>query len=488
MPQSQGADLGVRGEWTWNGIHRDSRNSDFSPHEIQPDLKVENAVLDGSAVLFGPAIGPEQRRYVTTGQGGGASHLHCFSAKGELLHETSEAKGQPSPRVVPDVPLFDRDGRLFVTDDSHVWCYDADLDLVWRAEIEALGATRPFISTILTGKGRIGGVTMDGQIVLLDRSTGQLATDIVQLPVGEAFAAPPAMPGLWHGGLMDLSLCAEIEPGFFGHGFAVTCSPAVNPGDGRIFVPFADSAKGISRLAAIDEAESCAEIAWLSEIPGVCTSSPAISPDGRRVFTVNGRGIMHAFDCANGSLLWTREGCGMAASPTIDDLGNVYSAGRDPATGSSQLLAMDGLTGRIVWRSGFDELARELLPPRATLPIFPDPHPVGVANSVPTVTAEHVLLVVNLGYEFVPPGETGRLHQPHIPVLLVLARSTGKLISFTPLRDTSEAVIVVGEDRRIHVCHAALTSSVFHYGIDPQLPQSHRSPLKPVGGYTTLCW
>jgi len=176
----------------------------------------------------------------------------------------------------------------------------------------------------------------------------------------------------------------------------------------------------------------------------------------------------------------------MAASPTIDDLGNVYSAGRDPATGSSQLLAMDGRTGKVIWQSGFDELARKLLPPRPALAVFPDPHPVGVANSVPTVTPEHVLLVVNLGYDFVPPGRTGRLNQPHIPVLLVLARSTGKLISFTPLRDTSEAVIVVGEDRRIHVCHAALTSSVFHYGIDPQLPESHRGPLRPVGGYTTL--
>ncbi|WP_306090342.1 outer membrane protein assembly factor BamB family protein [Qipengyuania flava] len=485
---AQIADLAPRGAFVWNGIHRDARNSDFSPVEVSSDLTFAWSALDGAAVLFGPSIGPDRNRYVATGQGDGSPHLHCFSPDGQLLARSDPEAGQPGARVAPDVPLFDDVGRLFVSDKSSTWCFGARFERLWRTDFSAFGVDGGFISTVLTRSGLVGGIAMDGKVVLLDRQSGELAIDILQLPVGKPFPAPPRMPGLWQNGMMSAALVAEVEPGFFGYGSAVTCSPAISPSTGRIFIPFSDAANGRSRLAAIDEGQGSISLAWLSDLEGVCTSSPAISPDGRRIHTVNGRGIMHAFDCASGELLWMRDGCGMAASPTLDASGNVYSAGRDSVSGVSQLLAIDGQSGDVLWRTTFEGLAREALPDRAIVPGFPNPSPTGVANSVPTVTPGHVLLVVNLGYDFAPPGGGPRLHQPHIPVLVVLDRDNGTVLSTNRLRDTSEAVIVVGDDHRLHVCHAALVSSMFHFGINPHLPESHRSPLVPVGGFSTFSW
>lgn len=481
-------DIGARGRYVWNGIHRDAHNSDFCPNDVSPDLRFEWGALEGAAILFGPAIGPGRRRYICTGQGEEASHLHCFSPEGELLYQTKAAVGQPSSRVSPDVPLFNEHGNFFVSDDRQIWCFDDGLNAVWQADLRAMGATNALISTIITKGGHVGGVTMDGQVILLDPKSGRLAMEPLHLPVGDVFPPPPSMPGLWQNGMMDPHLIPEIEPAFFGFGYPVTCSPVVNGLTGNIYIPYADAGNGVSKLAALNESECAIEIAWTADIPNICTSSPAVSPDGKRIHTVNGAGIMHTFDCAAGQLLWTAEGCGMAASPTIDDAGNVYSAGRKREDGTSQLLALDGITGEIIWRRNFDELAREMLASRSALAAFPNPHPTAVANSVPTVTPNHVLIVFNLGYDFIAPNTKAKLHQPHIPALLVLDRANGETLSVTPLRDTSEAVIVISDDRRLHVCHAALMSSVFHYGINPHLPESHRSALAPVGGFSTLTW
>ncbi|MEQ8742934.1 PQQ-binding-like beta-propeller repeat protein [Parasphingorhabdus sp.] len=482
----EAADISVRGDYDWNGIHRDCGNSDFAPKDVEEKLEFSWSALDGAAILFGPAIGPGRRRYVTTGQSGLSSHLHCFAPDGQLLHSLDPSKDQPSSRVCTDVPLFDAEGRLFVSDDRYVWCFDDSLNLIWRTDFIELGASSGFVSTILTKAGHVGGVTMDGQVILLQRGDGQLARPIACLPVGRPFPAPQPMPGLWHGNMMDPALIALIEPGFFGFGFAVTCSPAVNAKSGLIYVPVVSQVTGKSELFALDETPDHIKICWASPIAGSCTSSPSISPDGQRIYTVNGAGLLHAFDATNGNLLWTKAGAGTAASPAIGDDDTVYSAGRDPSTGESRLLAIRGGNGSLLWSKNFDNLARDRLEERPASQLFPNPRPSAVANSVPTVTPNYVMMVVNLGYDFIAPHGKTRMHQPHVPTLLKISRDTGAVISSIPLMDTSEAVVVIGSDGFLHVCHAALLSSVFHFGINHQLPIELRSPLIPRGGFTTL--
>lgn len=479
-------ELSKRAAVCWNGIHRDARNSDAAPYEVGAYLTPAWTALEGSAVLFGPAIGPGNRRYVTTGRGGGVRNLHAFEADGTAALSDHPDWKKPSSRICTDVPLFDSDGRMFVSGEEHVWCFSPEGNLAWTTNIAEHGARGGFVSTIITRDGHVGGVTLNGQMVLLDRETGALAKPVHQTPAGQIFKPVPAMPGLWHDDLMDPELVKRIEPAFFGRGFAVTSSPAVNPGSGLIYYSAVSPSPGQSRIYAISESANVITVEFETDIDGICTASPSISPDGQRVYTVNGKGFLHAFDSETGTLLWKRAGGNMAASPAVglDDI--VYSAGINPDDGRSCLMAVQGESGDLVWQRNYDEIAEASLPVLQANELFPLGEPTAVANSVPTITPTVIFMLVNLGYAFREPSSGRMMHQPHIPCLLSIDPSNGSVISRIDVRDTSEAVIVAGDDGMVHVCHAALMSSVFHFGINPHLPQAYRSPLKPVGGISTF--
>ena len=479
-------ELSTRADITWNGIHRDARNSDATPYEVGPYLSYEWSALNGAAILFGPSIGPGKRRYVTTGQGGDARHLHAFEADGTPCFIDHPDWSIPDARICTDVPLFDRFGRMFVSGERNVWCFSSAGDLLWASDIVEHGALGGFISTIITKQGLVGGVTLRGQLVLLHPDDGSLAKPVFQTSHGEVFAPVPSMPGLWEGGLMDRELVQRIEPGFFGRGFAVTSSPVVNPSNGLIYYAAVSSTPGHSTLIAVTETDDEIRQVFGSDIKDICTASPSVSPDGRRVYTVSGSGMLHAFDSESGALIWTAPGGNMAASPAIglDDV--VYSAGIEPTDGRSYLLAITGESGQLIWRKNYDDVARKELPEIPTNEVFPSSSPTAVANSVPTIAPNVIFMLINLGYPIKPPGSGRMMHQPHIPYLLSIDPKSGDVISGVRTRDTSEAVIVAGDDGYVHVCHAALLSSIFHYGINPHLPAQFRSDLKPTGGFSTF--
>jgi outer membrane protein assembly factor BamB len=479
-------EIAKRADIGWNGIHRDARNSDATPYEIGPYLSPSWTALEGAAILFGPSIGPQKRRYVTTGQGGGNRHLHAFEADGSRCFEDHPDWLKPGPRICTDVPLFDDAGRMYVSGENHVWCFKPSGDLLWISDMTTRGAHGGLVSTIITKSGYVGGVTLYGQIILLDPETGALAKPIFQTPVGPVFEPVSPMPGLWEKGFMDRDIAQRIEPAFFGRGFPVTSSPAVNPTNGLIYYVAVSRHAGFSTLYAVQENSAELELVFQTDLEGICTASPSVSPDNARVYTVNGAGLIHAFDAETGSLVWTRSGGNMAASPTVglDDV--VYSAGVDAEDGRSYLLAIQGKTGTLLLRRNYDHIARAALPSREVNNLFPNELGTAVANSVPTVAPNVVFLLVNLGYPFKEPTSARMMHQPHIPCLLSIDPMTGDVISHTNVRDTSEAVIVAGDDGYLHVCHASLLSSVFYYGINPHLPEHLRSGLKPIGGFSTF--
>lgn len=490
LPDMQGQtvmpDIASRQNGGWNGIHRDGRNSDSVPYTVGPVLRQVSSALEGSAILFGPSVRSDGMRFVTTGRAGGERNLHRLSPDGNSIETDPDLWSGTDARACTDVPLIDSEGRLYVSGARQVWCYGPDGRRLWQTDIAALGASGGFVSTILTREGRVGGITLQGQMVLLDRETGAPVIPIKQLSSGEGFPSPARMPGLWRGGLMDLNLLTQIEPGFFGFGFPVTCSPAVNPVTGTIYIPVASAKSGKSELLGIAETTGKAEILFSTSLDGSCTSSPAVSGNGKRVYTVNGRGQLLAFDADQGGLVWCAEGGAPAASPAIGFDGVVYSGGRDPETGLSALSAFDGGTGNVLWRQSFNALANEALPERPESEFFSDRKPHSAVNSVQTVAPNVLLMAVTLGYEFRHPRTGWHIHQPHLSYLLSIDPRDGSILSKVHAQDTSEAVIVAAPDGYVHMCHAALLSSVSWHGLNPSLPEQLRSPLKPRGGISTF--
>ena len=73
------------GQAPWASVHRDSRNSDFSPLVTTTKLRTSWSVLDGAALINPGVIDSNGNHYVTSGRGPGFSHLHAIDANGNLL-------------------------------------------------------------------------------------------------------------------------------------------------------------------------------------------------------------------------------------------------------------------------------------------------------------------------------------------------------------------------------------------------------------------
>ncbi len=258
-----------------------------------------------------------------------------------------------SPRVCTDVPIFVGSDRFVVSDDRHTWCFNPDGRLLWSTDLVELGALGGPVSTVVTSQGFVGGVTMEGQVVLLDPGSGAPVRPAFDLRAGTGFPPPPPTPGLWAGDMMDADTAALI----------------------------------------------------------------------------------------------------------------------------------DG--GDVRWRRSFDELAERHLPSRPAAPMFPHPDPIGTVNSVQTVGSGELLVVVALGYGFRHPDSGAGFLQPHRSLLVTVDASDGTVLHEVDLRDTSEAVVVAEPDGTVHVCHAALLTSLAAT-LDPCLPEHLRTPLRPIGGITTL--
>ena len=479
----------IWGSAQWNSIHGDSRNSDAVPYPISDRYTEAWTALDGAAILFGPAISAEGRLYLCSGRGEGHSHLHALDRQGNILWESDPQSGHENldSRASPYAPLLGDDGAVYVGGQTKFWCFEQDGSPRWKTDLPGLGATESFASSIFTREGHVGGVTLDGKVVLLRPEDGQPAVPVLQLPHGICPQGPPPPPGLWQNGLMDAGLIKSLYPAFFGFDYQVTNSPSVNPENGYIYISGAGERADQSVLYGLRLAGDGVEIAFTAPFEGRCATTSSISPDGEQVYAGNSNGHLHAFDANSGKRIWTYEKAGPAASPTIGFDGTVYTGTNTRKSEPSMLSALDPETGEIKWCQHYDALAAELLPSRAVLdPFFPEATPSAVINSVQTVNRDRLLVVLLLGYKFIDPSSGTVLTQPHRSVLASIDLTDGRLRGYTELRDTSEAAIVVDREGAVYVCHAALLSSVFFYGINSALPESHRTSLRPSGGLTAL--
>ena len=474
------------GQTPWTSIHRDSRNSDHSSLLTSAVLQKSWSVLDGAALINPGVIARNNNHYVTSGRGKGYSHLHAFDKDGNLLWESKKQTSLDELDAFAgfNSPVIDKDGDLYIGDSNQLWAFHANGKLKWVSSLPDEG--QPFVYQIISRQGYVGGITVTGQVLLYRREDGKLAVPAFRLPAGVAPDSGPWLPGLWHGGLLDKAVITLFQQIAFGYGVQVANAPAVHPVTGRIFITAAgekEAGNYTGRLYGLDVTDNGIEIAFTSRMGGGSGTSPALSNDSSVVYSADGDGQMLAIATDDGAVRWKAKGEGLL-SPAIgaDDTiytGNIFA--------SPTVIALDPSDGTTRWARSYDDYAIARLPVLAPAPpAFPSGTPVARLVSVISVSANHVWVGMNLGYEY-HAGDSGlALTVPHKTVICALRPGNGDLLSCTEVRDTVEGIINIGRAGRITVSHTSIFGSAFYHGLNQYLPLTYRSPVKPTGGMTVL--
>ena len=480
----------------WASVHRDSSNSDYAPFVAPAQNKVDWEALDGAATLLAASYGPEGNRYVTTGRGPGSSHLHAFDRHGNLLWESApqSSKADLDSAAIVSATLVDSNGDVYVSDFDQFWAFHSDGTVKWVSPLPTSG--QPFVSSILTNEGYAGGITTAGEVVLFDRKDGSFAVPVFQLPIGEAPPAAPPRPGLWKGGLIDPVNIPLIEAAFFGEVLQVANTPAVHPGTGRIYITAAgplDLGSLTGRLYGLDIIDGEVYIAFAASMGGGSGTSPAISPDGTAVYAADGDGVMNAFDAETGEILWQATGAAGAASPGVGPDGTIYSG--DSRSATETVVAINPGDGTVLWANNYDDLAASVVERLPLYPPFFTGLPTARFNSVISISAEKIWVVLAAGYDFFNPSSGRSSMQPRASLLVSLDPKDGSVISSTAIRDTNEGLISIGSDGTLTTSHGSINSSIHYYGINPLLnyyianfgmPEAYRFPTRPVGGLSQI--
>ena len=474
------------GQVPWASVHRDSRNSDFSPLPTSADLVVSVSVLDGAALINPGVIDGHGNHFVTSARGPGFSHLHAFDRNGRSLWESAPQMSADDldSHAGFNAPVIDVHGDIYIGDSNQLWAFHPDGTLKWETRLPEAGD--PFVYQVISGQGYVGGITTKGKVLFYRRDTGAPAIPLFNLPAGTAPQQGPSLPGTWQGGLMDETVIPLFKQIAFGYGVQVANAPAVHPETGRIFITAAGPKQGnkyTGVLYGLDITE--AGISTAIELPmgGGSGTSPALSVSGDTVYSADGDGNMLAVNSYSGEVRWSAKGEGLL-SPAIgpDDTiytGNIFAA--------PTVIALNPDDGSIKWARTYDTVAVKMLPELEPCPpLVPDGKPVARLVSVISVSANHVWVGMNLGYDYHQPGTGLTLPIPHKTVVCALDPGNGELLKCTVVRDTVEGMIKIGFAGQVTVSHTTIFGSFFYYGVNPSLPPAYRNPVKPVGGMTIL--
>jgi hypothetical protein len=155
------------------------------------------------------------------------------------------------------------------------------------------------------------------------------------------------------------------------------------------------------------------------------------------------------------------------------------------------VVALDPADGSTLWANNYDALAAEILPELPPVPPFFTGQPTARFNSVVSISAEKVWVVLGVGYQFFNPSTGRPSNQVRVTLLVSLDPAYGSVIGSTALRDTNEGLISIGSDGSLTVSHGALLSSIHYYGINPGLaaaglPPFFLAPGPPLAGLSGL--
>ncbi len=474
------------GQAPWASVHRDSRNSDFSPLVTSTKLKTSWSVLDGAALINPGVIDSNGNHYVTSGRGPGFSHLHAIDANGNLLWESPKQINENELDALAgfNSPVIDPDGDIYIGDGNQFWAFHADGKVKWVSPLPDSG--NPFVYQAISKQGYVGGITVDGKVLFYNRHNGKLALPMFRLPKGVSPARGPALPGLWQNGLFHESVIELFKQIAFGYSVQVANAPAVHPETGRVFITASgpkdgDSLSGV--LYGLDIKESGVEIAFATKMGGGSGTSPALSSDASIVYSADGVGQMLAVDTSTGKVIWAAKGEGLL-SPAIAGDGTILTG---DIFAAPTVVALNPEDGSKKWARSYDDYAASLLPALEPMPPeFPNGKPVARLVSVISASADNVWVGMNLGYDYHQPGTNLTLPVPHKTVVCALQPEDGELRDCVEVRDTVEGMINIGTAGRLSVSHTSIFGSFFYFGLNSKLPEQYRSPMQPVGGLTGM--
>jgi len=474
------------GQAPWASVHRDSRNSDYSPLVTSTKLKTSWSVLDGAALINPGVIDSKGTHYVTSGRGPGFSHLHAIDANGNLLWESPKQSDAYDLDALAgfNSPVIDPEGDIYIGDGNQFWAFHADGKLKWVSPLPDSG--KPFVYQIISKQGYVGGITVDGKVLFYHRHNGKLALPIFRLPKGVSPARGPDLPGLWQGGLFHESVIELFKQIAFGYKVQVANAPAVHPETGRVFITASGPKDGKALsgvLYGLDIKEGGVEIGFATKMGGGSGTSPALSADASVVYSADGVGQMLAVDTSTGKIIWAAKGEGLL-SPAIAGDGTILTG---DIFAAPTVIALNPEDGSKKWARSYDDYAATQLPTlEARPPEFPSGRPVARLVSVISVSADNVWVGMNLGYNYHQPGTNLTLPVPHKTVVCALQPEDGELRDCVEVRDTVEGMINIGTAGRLSVSHTTIFGSFFYYGLNSKLPEQYRSPMKPVGGLTGM--
>ena len=504
------------GRTTWSGAHRDARNSDYVPVPSPNALRRTWTGIERGNFFMPPVIGANGNVYATSAGGPGQSHLHAFTPAGRLLWKAAPMRSADDldSAAYFSAPVVDVDDHLYLPDGNQLWSFTNQGAVRWVTDLPALGVNGYAFSAFFTHQGHVGLISSDGKVALFDRASGELALPILELPGVDGVPSSPIPPGLLADGLIDPALQQDNWDAIWGFNMEVANTPSISPETGRIFIVATgrqpdhtvlygldvrieapgstdcreslppEEQSGGEGTAADCSTEPGIEIAFETQL-GVSGSgtSPTVSFDGRYVYVVDGEGHLTGVSAEDGRIAWQsseRSVMGVSSSTMPD--GKVFTFQ------FNELICWDGTNGDVLWRHDLNWIADEQI---TGLPrLFGRPQ-ADVVSGI-TTTADGVWFIIKAGIEIDIPEDQRDMAQPPVAGLpldtfkqpikhfLVHYDYDGNFVSKAPFVDDG-ALVVMGLDGRMYATTLSVTTSIAHYGANPNMPFFMRNTPRPHG-------
>ena len=219
---------------SWSTVHGDSSNSDHVPLAMTSNVRQRWHVLKGAGIWTLPVVAVDGTVYVATGEGPGHSHLHAISPEGEILWQSApqQSLADLDSLAVFSAPVLDADGDIYIGDGNQFWAFHPDGKVKWVVDLPGLDIKGGFVTGMFVDD-YVGGVSIDGKVMLLHRSSGELAMPVLDLPGADGPLGPPIPDPLWKN-LVDPAIRDQVWEILRGHRYEITNTPAVHPRTGRI--------------------------------------------------------------------------------------------------------------------------------------------------------------------------------------------------------------------------------------------------------------
>ncbi len=505
----------------WPSVHGGPANNDYVAVKHGVEFKKDWQALLGMATIVAPTTGPEGNIYQTTGNPPGGANLFALDRQGNILWQTPPWHGKQDfdSCAVLNGPIVDSDGDIYVADCNQFWAFRPDGEVKWVVDLPApapgtvyqdvdeeleifnpdkpaekiivkrLTEIRTFVTAFFTADGAVGGITVFGDVLIVDRQTGALLAKPFRLPGASPPPTQPPESDRFLVGLLDGRLIQPLFDLVVGRTFNSSNTPAVNARDGRIFVAATGREKNTGALYGLDfipareaSALGVVKLATTSVIGKESGSSPSISPDGKQVYLTDETGRLYAIDTASGAVdCKTAELDAQPGSPTIGSDGTVLIQTFDGAA------AIDPNNCAVVWRLDLDWLLQRELPAAFEL-LLGERFLMG--GGTIAVTDTGLIMPVILGYNFSIFGKT-------LPLVvkifyLNVHPQTGTLLAGSvpyEAEDSNDAWVVPLKDGQLIFNNGSMRSSIGALVaplVNPILSLQGLQLLQPKGGIESI--